>query len=148
MFGSFLPSLRSLSNHSLLGSRSRHCYAIKWIFSSDATLAHASCQFTDRPLMKKTFQRPPHASARIPVEAAPTNSLFAASDWGRFSPPDTSVFGMRVYYWPAIQFGGLQGVINLAPASVNQVANFRTLCLNVLTAMINRPQCARVPTTR
>src|ERR1700674_2218663 len=28
MFGSFLPSLRSLSNHSLLGSRSRHCYAI------------------------------------------------------------------------------------------------------------------------
>ncbi len=29
MFGSFLPSLRSLSNHSLLGSRSRHCYAIK-----------------------------------------------------------------------------------------------------------------------
>src|ERR1700687_1066308 len=31
MFGSFLPSLWSLSNHSLLGSRSRHCYAIKWI---------------------------------------------------------------------------------------------------------------------
>jgi hypothetical protein len=29
MFGSFLPSLRSSSNHSLLGSRSRHCYAIK-----------------------------------------------------------------------------------------------------------------------
>jgi hypothetical protein len=28
MFGSFLPSLWSLSNHSLLGSRSRHCYAI------------------------------------------------------------------------------------------------------------------------
>src|SRR6201984_3261119 len=28
MFGSFLPSLRSSSNHSLLGSRSRHCYAI------------------------------------------------------------------------------------------------------------------------
>jgi hypothetical protein len=26
MFGSFLPSLRSSSNHSLLGSRSRHCY--------------------------------------------------------------------------------------------------------------------------
>src|SRR6266404_7370920 len=31
MFGSFLPSLWSLSNQSLLGSRSRHCYAIKWI---------------------------------------------------------------------------------------------------------------------
>jgi hypothetical protein len=30
MFGSFLPSLWSLSNHSLLGSRSRHCYEIKW----------------------------------------------------------------------------------------------------------------------
>ena len=30
MFGSFLPSLRSSSNHSLLGSRSRHCYAIMW----------------------------------------------------------------------------------------------------------------------
>src|SRR6266853_2864102 len=30
MFGSFLPSLRSSINHSLLGSRSRHCYAIKW----------------------------------------------------------------------------------------------------------------------
>jgi hypothetical protein len=29
MFGSFLPSLRSSNNHSLLGSRSRHCYAIK-----------------------------------------------------------------------------------------------------------------------
>src|ERR1700682_1390940 len=29
MFGSFLPSLWSLRNHSLLGSRSRHCYAIK-----------------------------------------------------------------------------------------------------------------------
>jgi hypothetical protein len=29
MFGSFLPSLWSLSNDSLLGSRSRHCYAIK-----------------------------------------------------------------------------------------------------------------------
>jgi hypothetical protein len=28
MFGSFLPSLWSLSNHSLLGPRSRHCYAI------------------------------------------------------------------------------------------------------------------------
>src|SRR5271168_1790591 len=25
------PSLWSLSNHSLLGSRSRHCYAIKWV---------------------------------------------------------------------------------------------------------------------
>src|ERR1700693_3572722 len=31
MFGSIVPSLRSLSNHSLLGSRSRHCYAIMWI---------------------------------------------------------------------------------------------------------------------
>src|SRR6267142_4289553 len=31
MFGSFLPSLWSLNNHSLLGSRSRHCYAIMWI---------------------------------------------------------------------------------------------------------------------
>src|SRR5438445_6462846 len=30
MFGSFLPSLWSSSNQSLLGSRSRHCYAIKW----------------------------------------------------------------------------------------------------------------------
>src|SRR3979490_2622604 len=29
MFGSFLPSLWSSINHSLLGSRSRHCYAIK-----------------------------------------------------------------------------------------------------------------------
>src|ERR1700736_3317083 len=29
MFGSFLPSLWSLRNRSLLGSRSRHCYAIK-----------------------------------------------------------------------------------------------------------------------
>jgi len=28
MFGSFLPSLWSSINHSLLGSRSRHCYAI------------------------------------------------------------------------------------------------------------------------
>src|SRR4029077_18923665 len=31
MFGSFLPSLWSLSNQSLLGSRSRHCYAITWV---------------------------------------------------------------------------------------------------------------------
>ena len=31
LFGSFLPSLWSSINHSLLGSRSRHCYAIKWI---------------------------------------------------------------------------------------------------------------------
>src|SRR5258706_8841856 len=31
MFGSFLPSLWSSINHSLLGSRSRHCYAIKWV---------------------------------------------------------------------------------------------------------------------
>jgi len=30
MFGSFLPSLWSLNNHSLLGSRSRHCDAVKW----------------------------------------------------------------------------------------------------------------------
>src|ERR1700719_1947024 len=29
MFGSFLPNLRSSINHSLLGSRSRHCYAIR-----------------------------------------------------------------------------------------------------------------------
>src|ERR1700746_2818327 len=29
LFGSFLPSLWSSSNQSLLGSRSRHCYAIK-----------------------------------------------------------------------------------------------------------------------
>src|SRR4029077_20823612 len=31
MFGSFLPSLWSLRNRSLLGSRSRDCYAIKAI---------------------------------------------------------------------------------------------------------------------
>src|SRR5262249_35791563 len=30
MFGSFLPSLWSLCNQSLLGSRSRHCYAIMY----------------------------------------------------------------------------------------------------------------------
>src|ERR1700676_2710834 len=29
LFGSFLPSLWSLHNRSLLGSRSQHCYAIK-----------------------------------------------------------------------------------------------------------------------
>jgi hypothetical protein len=33
LFGSFLPSLWSLSNQSLLGSRSRHCYAIKWFLA-------------------------------------------------------------------------------------------------------------------
>src|SRR5258708_20492981 len=32
MFGSFLPSLRSSNSHSLLGSRSRHCYAIKLVY--------------------------------------------------------------------------------------------------------------------
>src|SRR5947207_922182 len=37
MFGSFLPSLRSSINHSLLGSRSRHCYAI--IFGISQILA-------------------------------------------------------------------------------------------------------------
>src|SRR5262249_48289409 len=31
MFGSFLPSLWSSCNQSLLGSRSRHCYAIMWV---------------------------------------------------------------------------------------------------------------------
>src|SRR5215469_10748410 len=31
MFGSFLPSLWSSCNQSVLGSRSRHCYAIKAI---------------------------------------------------------------------------------------------------------------------
>jgi len=34
MFGSFLPSLRSSINHSLLGSRSRHCYAIKSLLTA------------------------------------------------------------------------------------------------------------------
>jgi len=29
------PSLWSLSNHSLFGSRSRYCYAIKWIGQRD-----------------------------------------------------------------------------------------------------------------
>src|SRR6516164_669718 len=44
MFGSFLPSLWSSSNHSLLGSRSRHCYAIKLPVSAanqELKLAHA-----------------------------------------------------------------------------------------------------------
>jgi hypothetical protein len=36
LFGSFLPSLWSSSNHSLLGSRSRHCYAIKWNLDTKA----------------------------------------------------------------------------------------------------------------
>src|SRR5215471_19320294 len=31
MSGSFLPSLWSSNSHSLLGSRSRHCYAIMWV---------------------------------------------------------------------------------------------------------------------
>src|SRR6266404_7993505 len=44
MFGSFLPGLWSSSNHSLLGSRSRHCYAINWIRGDSATI---SCVFLD-----------------------------------------------------------------------------------------------------
>ena len=32
MFGSFLPSLWSSDNQSLLGSRSRHSYAIKFLW--------------------------------------------------------------------------------------------------------------------
>src|ERR1700704_218459 len=36
MFGSSLPSLRSSINHSLLGSRSRHCYGIKFAASGAA----------------------------------------------------------------------------------------------------------------
>src|SRR5712671_1912618 len=44
MFGSFLPSLWSSINHSLLGSRSRHCYAIKCrsvLLSGISTLPNA-----------------------------------------------------------------------------------------------------------
>src|SRR5258708_1080423 len=43
MFGSFLPSLWWSINLSLLGSRSRHCYAIKW-FLGDFT--RPICAFT------------------------------------------------------------------------------------------------------
>src|SRR5258708_590761 len=43
MFGSFLPSLRSSNSHSLLGSRSRHCYAIK-CFWSESTAESGSFQ--------------------------------------------------------------------------------------------------------
>src|SRR5215469_16238412 len=35
MSGSFLPSLWSSNSHSLLGSRSRHCYAIKFKLARD-----------------------------------------------------------------------------------------------------------------
>jgi len=41
MFGSFLPSLWSSSNHSLLGSRSRHCYAIKYRINNSGRTAAA-----------------------------------------------------------------------------------------------------------
>jgi len=58
MFGSFLPSLWSLNNHSLLGSRSRHCYAITsakiksaqraWLLYRDAYL-EAMFPAADKP---------------------------------------------------------------------------------------------------
>ena len=38
--GSFLPSLWPSSNQSLLGSRSRHCYAIKWITVASVVSKH------------------------------------------------------------------------------------------------------------
>jgi len=46
MFGSFLPSLWSSNNHSLLGSRSRHCYAIKcsWVDSTSPVTAFTRTQ--------------------------------------------------------------------------------------------------------
>src|ERR1700730_1190306 len=51
MFGSFLPSLRSSSNHSLLGSRSRHCYAINCFYRKStspviALIKHVDCAST------------------------------------------------------------------------------------------------------
>src|SRR5215469_14458755 len=52
MLGSFLPSLRSSSNHSLLGSRSRHCYAIKSGTTSELTVIRAAL-CTKRRLIRR-----------------------------------------------------------------------------------------------
>jgi hypothetical protein len=53
MFGSFLPSLRSSINHSLLGSRSRHCYAIKFFPSNDTGGRSGAIMTVDIDLLTK-----------------------------------------------------------------------------------------------
>ena len=43
---SFLSSLWSSCNQSLLGSRSRHCYAIKWIGEANSPVRHKTGRLT------------------------------------------------------------------------------------------------------
>src|SRR6266850_4300041 len=63
MFGSFLPSLRSSINHSLLGSRSRHCYAIKWVLVRTLPVS-TTYQALAIPSSAKHRTDVPHAEAR------------------------------------------------------------------------------------
>src|SRR6266446_9108252 len=91
MFGSFLPSLQSSINHSLLGSRSRHCYAI-----TDNISRHAATLFTDRIACTDAIAHPQHGHHR--TTSCTTCSVRSP---GRCTPqrqarcPDTTALGRR-----------------------------------------------------
>jgi diamine N-acetyltransferase len=73
MFGSFLPSLRSSINHSLLGSRSRHCYAIKWSTGTQPSDDPTSCEL--RPENPKIYT-PDSRSPRLGRKLCPLRPIF------------------------------------------------------------------------
>src|SRR6266478_5019176 len=58
MFGSFLPSLWSSINHSLLGSRSRHCYEIIWVLKPTCPVSALIRHYTPEVVDKRSKYRP------------------------------------------------------------------------------------------
>src|ERR1700731_3799863 len=64
MFGSFLPSLQSSINYSLLGARSRHCYAITDVCREQSANPEArdptgtGCKPIDSPLPEPGLHEP------------------------------------------------------------------------------------------
>jgi len=72
MFGSFLPSLWSSINHSLLGPRSRHCYAIKWNFHRRRQNRYAYLAPEDTLAAVERFDQPTEA----PTDTTTDTSAF------------------------------------------------------------------------
>jgi hypothetical protein len=91
MFGSFLPSLRSSINHSLLGSRSRHCYAItfketsKRIGSAMTLKAEAGRVYYLRTQVYERSEQD-HNVKLEPVETAEGQFLISASAFSTSHP--------------------------------------------------------------
>src|ERR1700722_9035455 len=104
MFGSFLPSLWSSINHSLLGSRSRHCYAIM----SGKGCVYQGLRLALRPsidrIKKKVASAPKHSMAIAMSEAdekAGALARYFQARPAKASPKHPDVRKMALCAWSA-----------------------------------------------